>query len=78
MKVYFDNAHITADAAEITLRLSFSAIEIFLPKGWRIVDNIQRSFSGIEEKNRNAPEKDAPVVTINGEVSFSGVTILYV
>lgn len=78
MKVYFDNAKIPSGKANIILNISFGAIEIYLPKEWRVIDNMQRSASGVEEKNKNAPTDDSPVVTLSGTASFSALTILYV
>lgn len=77
MKVYFDNAQITGDKAYITLDVSFAGVELFVPKTWDVVCNANTSFGGIEEKNKNHPD-GTKTVFLNGKVSFSGITIIYV
>ncbi|MDR0854185.1 MAG: hypothetical protein LBN34_07440 [Clostridiales Family XIII bacterium] len=78
MKVYFDNAKPAPEGAEIFVDLSFGAMEIYIPREWRLTDNIGRSFSGIEEKNRCRLDENSPSVNITGNTSFSGLTIIYV
>ena len=78
MKFYFDNAHITDGTAEIVLDISFSGAELYIPKNWRLVDNLQRTATGIEEKNRNQADVDSPVVTLSGSSKFSGIEIIYI
>jgi len=77
LKVYFDNAKITGDKAQIYLDGSFSGIELYIPKSWEIVNDINATASGIEEKNRRA-DVPGPKVTLAGNLSFGGVEIIYV
>lgn len=77
MKVYFDNAVVSSDRAEIYLDVSFSGVELYIPKTWKVVNEVNPSLGAMEEKNRNAGT-DLPIVTIRGNVSFSGVEIIYV
>lgn len=76
MKVYFDNAVITSDQAEICLNVSFSGVELYLPKNWNIVDKVNSSLAGIEIKNR--PVNPDKTVYLTGKTSFSGVEIIYI
>lgn len=78
LKVYFDQAEITAKEAQIYINAKFSGVELYLPKGWNIVNNLQSSFGGTEEKNANIKDPDGPVVTIVGNVDFAGLEIVYV
>lgn len=77
LKVYFDNALIQNDQAVIEIHASFSSVELYIPKGWNLVNHIEAAFGGVEEKNMNA-SGGSPVVTLVGSVSFSGVTIIYI
>lgn len=77
IKVYFDNAVIPSGNATIDLDVSFGAAELYFPKQWTVVNHADTSFGGIEEKNRNN-STGSPVVTLTGDASFSGVTIIYV
>lgn len=77
MKVYFDNALIQKGQAVIQLDVSFSGVELYIPKSWNTVIQVNESLGAINEKNR----KDAsqvPVVMIKGNIKFGGVDIIYV
>lgn len=77
MKVYFDNAVIQNGSAEINLNLSFSGVELYIPRSWNIVNNANISLAGIDEKNKNEPTGNNTVY-LTGDVSLSGVTIIYI
>lgn len=77
MKVYFDNAVIKNGHATVNLNVSFAGVELYVPKNWRVDNQMSASFGGVEEKNRNNGA-DGPILTLRGNVSLGGVTILYV
>lgn len=77
MKVYFDNAQILKGSATIDLDVSFGGVELYIPKHWAVINQTDTAFGGIDEKNR-CESTGSPVVTITGDVSFSGVTIIYI
>lgn len=77
MKVYFDNAIIQNGHATVNLNVSFAGVELYVPKNWRIDNQMSASFGGVEEKNR-PDSMDGPILTLRGNVSLGGVTILYV
>ena len=77
LKVFFDNSKRDEDGVTIYLDASFSGVELYIPKEWKIVNNLNVSLGGVEEKNRRV-EATGPLVTFSGNVSFSGVEIIYV
>ncbi len=77
MKVYFDNAIISNGKAVVRIDASFSGIELYIPKTWNIDDKTNVSFGGIDEKNRSA-RTETPTLTLVGDISFSGVEIIYI
>lgn len=77
MKVYFDNAIVSPNGATIYLDVSFSGMELYIPKNWNLVNKVNSSFGSVEEKNRRM-ESNSPVVVLEGNVSFGGVEIIYV
>lgn len=77
LKLFFDDTKLDKGGAILNLNASFSGVEIFVPKDWRIVNNANVSLSGFEEKNRNNPT-DNNTLTITGNISLSGVTIIFV
>ncbi|MDR3125590.1 MAG: hypothetical protein LBU20_00745 [Candidatus Nomurabacteria bacterium] len=80
IQAYFDNAKIKGDKATIEINSSFSGIELYVPSNWRIVNNIRRNLSGVDEKNqrRRFDSKDEKTVEIVGGLNLSGVEIIYV
>ncbi len=76
MKVYFDNANIEENSAEIYLDVSFGGVELYIPKDWHLIDNISTSLAGIDYEGKSSVSTKN--VTLNGKISFSGVTIIYV
>ena len=77
MKVYFDNAVIQNGHATVNLNVSFAGVELYVPKNWRVDNQMSTSFGGVEEKNHNNGA-DGPILTLRGNVYLGGVTILYV
>lgn len=77
MKVYFDNANIISDKADIFLDVSFSGVELYIPKTWNVIKQSNTTFGAVEEKNRKL-DLNGPKVTLRGTVSFSGVEIFYI
>lgn len=76
-KVYFDNAIIKGDSATINLDVSFGGVEIYVPKNWNIIQQVNSSFAGIDEKKGRNYEP-GPSVILRGNISFSGITIIYI
>lgn len=77
MQVYFDQAIIQNGKANIEVDISFSGVELYFPKSWEVINQTNTSFSGLEERNSN-DSTGTPVVTLTGNIKFSGVTIIYV
>lgn len=76
-KVYFDNAKIKDDTATINLDVSFSGVELYIPKDWKIINKIDTSLGGVEEKNNIRTETEKTVV-LTGKVSLGGIEIIYI
>lgn len=77
LKVYFDNATIQDDYAEIFIDISFAGAELYIPKDWKVITDVHTSLGGIEEKNKGSNES-GPTVRLVGNVKFAGVEIIYI
>ena len=77
MKVYFDKVRMQGEKATINLDISFGGIELYLPRNWRVEDKTGAYFGGVDEKNQNEALTTNTLV-ITGNVSFSGVEIIYI
>ena len=79
MEVYFDQAQLSPEGAEILLEVSFGAIELYIPRHWNAFTDIHTSLAGVENDNRyNKADPDSPKLTIKGNVYLGGVEIHYV
>ena len=77
MKVYFDKAIIQNGIADVWVDVSFAGVELYVPRAWKVVNNVDLSLAGMDEKNRNEAAGDT-VLRISGKASFSGITIIYI
>ena len=77
MKVYFDHAAIQNEQAVIWMDVSFSGVELYIPKTWNTVLQVNTSLGGLSEKNRKEAS-NSPTVIIKGNIKFAGVEIIYV
>lgn len=77
MKVYFDHCTLSDKGATIDLSASFSGVALYIPKEWNLVNQTNTTLGGIEEKNKPRSE-NGPQVILTGDISLSGVEIIYV
>ncbi|HPF83549.1 MAG TPA: LiaF-related protein, partial [Bacilli bacterium] len=76
-EVYFDNAQIKGDTATVNLDVSFSGVEIYIPRDWRIENRVDVSLGDIEEKGKPNSETTKTLI-LTGHVSLSGVEVIYI
>ena len=77
-KMYFDNACIAGEEAEINIEASFCGIELFIPREWQVLDEMDHIMGGVEEKNPQRHSVNGPRVRLTGHMKFSGIEIIYV
>lgn len=77
MKVYFDNAKIVESNAVVNLDISFSGVELFIPSDWKVINNVDISMGGLDEKNKPGKNTEK-TITLTGKVNLSGVEIIYI
>ncbi|MCL1808673.1 MAG: hypothetical protein FWG42_02775 [Clostridiales bacterium] len=78
LKIFFDNAKLDPSGAVMDVDCSFGAIEMYVPKSWRIENRIVASLGAVEMKNKCAEDAQGPKLTLNGRVSLGAVNIVYV
>jgi hypothetical protein len=79
LEVYLDQAQIDPNGAEIFIDCSFGGIEMYIPRHWRVVDNLQVNLAGVDNNTRLAKiDENSPVLTLSGNIQLSGVEIKYV
>ena len=77
MNVYFDNAIMEKENAVVKIDVSFAGMQLYIPRGWNVINNTSASFGAVEEKNRIDAVK-TNTLTLIGGISFAGVEILYI
>ena len=77
--IYFDQVQLSPQGAEAHVNVSFGSMALYVPRTWRIVDQVSTSFGPVQNDQRSqAVAPDAPVLTLTGSVSFGNLEIHYV
>ena len=77
MKVYFDNALMQQETATIDVSNSFGETQIFLPKEWKVENQISSMLGSVSEQNMHQPSEGHTVI-LTGSVSMGEVQIIYI
>jgi len=79
LEVFFDQAQLSPEGAEIFIDCSFSGVELYVPKQWRVHDNMHVSLGAVNNDARlTEPLENAPMLNITGNVQFGAVDIKYI
>ncbi len=79
LEVFFDQAQLSPEGAEMLLDCKFGSIKLFIPRTWRVYDNLHASLGSVENDMRIArPTEDSPCLTLNGSVELGSVEIHYI
>lgn len=79
LSVYFDQATLSPEGAEVFLDCSFGSLVLYIPKTWKVIDKLQATLGNIENKNRfAATAENAPTLTLKGGVRFGEIEINYI
>ena len=77
LEVYFDNAVMAENTAVVKLDVSFSGLELYIPKNWN-VENRTNVFLGGIENEKYGDEVYTNTLILTGNVKLSGVEIHYI
>jgi len=79
LEVYFDQAKLSPEGAEILVDCSFGEIKLFVPRSWQVIESMHTTLGSVTNDNRmNRPDENAPRLTITGNVQFGSVEIHYI
>ncbi|WP_427910794.1 LiaF domain-containing protein [Pediococcus parvulus] len=76
-KIYFDQASIVADQANISLNGSMGEIYLYVPKEWHTQIKLSSFITEVAETGEK-PTKTGPLVTITGNFNIGDITVHYV
>lgn len=77
MTVYFDNAVIQTESAQVQVENNFGETVLYIPKEWKIHTNLEHSFGNIESFGAPTGTGNAALY-IRGETNFGNIEIHYV
>ncbi|MCI8306663.1 MAG: hypothetical protein HFH14_01310 [Lachnospiraceae bacterium] len=77
LKVYFDNAIMDGNSVEISVSVSFGALELYIPKEWAAFNRVNALAASVKEANHGNPDGNHSVVLV-GSVSFGELSVIYV
>ena len=76
LEIYFDQAELGPNGARVILNCSFGAVKLYVPRQWKVIDQLRCSMGGIDMDNRFATSaEDAPQLILTGSVSLGGVEV---
>lgn len=77
LNVYFDNAIIQGGQASVSVENNFGETVLYIPKQWKVENNISRAFGSVSEVGRYEGSSES-VLYLQGECNFGSVEIHYV
>lgn len=77
VKMYLDKAIIKEEKAILNLNISFGGVELYIPKDWQVINKVNVTLAGLEEKNKNNNVTTKQLI-LTGNMSFAGVEIIYI
>lgn len=77
VKIYFDNAKIPSNKADIFIDVVFGDVDLYVPKNWNIQNNTHAIF-GDFDMTHNELTPDSPIVTLYGNIVFGDVKLIFV
>lgn len=77
LSVYFDNAVVQGGTAVVNVESNFGEVHLYLPKEWKIQNDLDRSFGTIREDGSSIGSS-VTVLFLNGSANFGVITIHYI
>jgi hypothetical protein len=78
MEIFFNQAQLSPNGADVFISCSFGGIQLFVPRHWQVIDKMNCTLAGVDIKSFTVPAENAPRLTLNGSVSLGGVEVKYI
>lgn len=79
LEIYFDQAQLDPDGAELFLDCSLGSIKLYIPRYWQVYDHLHVTLGDVNHNTRLAtPAPDSPKLTLEGNVHLANVEIQYI
>ena len=76
--VYLDNAMMAGAQAYVNVDTAFSTTKIFIPKHWKVIQNLDLIASSVKERGYSQWLGDGDILYLNGDICFGSLEIIYV
>ena len=76
-KIYFDNAMMEGNSVEVSVSVSFGALELYIPKEWAAYNKVNAFAATVKESNHGNPDGIHSVILV-GSVNFGEISVIYV
>ncbi len=79
VQIYFDNAQLSPNGAVLYLESSFCGVEVYVPRDWKVTDNVRASLGAVTMKHHQLNTGSADMhLTLAGNISLGGVEVIFV
>jgi len=75
LEVYFDDVTLSPNGAVVEASVSLGNIEIYLPREWRVIDELGASLGNAEVDDRFSDDEDAPTIVVRGNASLGNLEV---
>jgi len=75
LEVYFDNATISPNGADVDVSCNFGAVELYVPKDWTVKGDLSAKLGSAEVGGMRKQPVDGPELRLNGSVSFGAIEV---
>jgi hypothetical protein len=79
VEVYFDQVQLSIDGTEVFIDCILGSINLYIPRHWNVVNDIDLYLSSISYSNENIKlSENAPQLILTGKAILGTVRILYI
>lgn len=75
MELYFDKVQVPEGKATIEIQSSFAGVELYVPKEWKIINNMSSMAGAVDESGAPWTGDEDVEITLVGSNKFGGVEI---
>ena len=76
--MYFDNAIVQEGSADVSVENNFGETNLYIPKEWKIQNNLDRSFGAIRETGSSIGTSSTVLHSETGSANFGEIHLHYI
>ncbi|MCM1057173.1 MAG: cell wall-active antibiotics response protein [Firmicutes bacterium] len=75
MEIYFTDAVLKEHTAKVYVDSAFGKVTLYVPRGWRVIDNVTQAFGGVKCSNYEEDSQGDNILYISGDIAFGALQI---